>query len=408
MLAILEGQCRCGGVSYRLRPPYQFEPLEAFPGVHLALATEALFRIVAGESLVAGQGAWQLCTRCGTTLFYLPGDGRRFCLSSTLERRELLPGALHNAAFQRGQAPRVMEFLQRGFAVDTEIDGVTPLMYAAMGGQIETYQLLLKHGARPREAIEASAIKSLEAIGIQKLLEQFGCDPQLVLSEAAARLTVDAVRVVLQAGAKVNQFDSFGRLPLSRACENSIAMVRLLLAHGANPSLSNGDGTHALHYCAAFGLCRRLQALLAAGVEVDLLEESSSESALYAACEEGQFACAKLLLEQGADPNLGSKSTTPLMAASRHGSLAIVNLLLERGAEAGRVNDRGLSAKDLAAGYLPNLLDKVTEWVLRGASGRVQHRWTLNAAGERCLKLRFQRRTYRWCDGHAAIVERLA
>lgn len=404
---MLEGQCRCGAVSYRLDPPYEFAPLETCPSVHLALAPGGRFRLVLGESMVASRGVWQLCRQCGTTLFYLPGDGRRFCLSSSLERRELLPGALHNAAAGGyRQAGRALEFLQRGFPVDGEIDGETPLAWAARSGSTDTCRLLLEHGADPRRAIGASAIRGPAAEHLQQLLLDSGCDPQELLSEVTARSTTEAALRILEAGADVNRPNSFGQLPLYLACNNSVAMIRLLLESGADPALGNRDGTHPVHYCAGAGFRRRLQVLLDGGAPVNLLELDSQQSALYAACAEGRLECAKLLLDGGADPNLGCKEITPLMAASRYGSLALVDLLLSRGADAGRVSDRGLTAKDMASWHLPDLLAKATEIVLRRGKGRIHYRWDTEA-GERCLKLRYRNDVYRWADCHAEIVNRL-
>lgn len=406
VLAILEGHCRCGGVAYRLKPPYEFAPLESCAKVHLALAGGDGFRLVVGEELLAGDGSWQLCRRCGTMLFFRHQDGRRYCLASTLDRSELLPGALHAAAGSGKWRPRTLGFIQRGFAVDAEIDGDTPLAWAARSGDLQSFRALLEHGAEPSKAIDASAIQGQEAPELQRMLLKAGCEPQELLSATAATSALDAVQVVLKAGADVNRRDLEGRLPLYRACGNSTEIVQALLEHGADPSLVNGDGAHSLHYCVSRNLSQRLQILLEAGAPVNLVEKNSAESALYVACDEGRLECAKLLLNYGAEPNLGRKGTTPLMAASRHGSLALVELLLDRGADVERLNGRGYSARDMASAFLPDLLTRATEMLLSRRKGRVQHRWGTAEAGERQLKLRQRGDIYRWCDYHAEILER--
>lgn len=391
-----------------MKPPYEYEVLETCRKVHLVLAPEQRFRLVLGEELLAGRGSWQLCSGCGTMLFYVQDDGRKFCLASTLERHDLLPGALHNAAESDAHRPKVLEFLQRGFAVDAEIGGKTPLMCAARRGNIDSFRILLDRGANPHRAVEASAISAPNAVPLQRLLLEAGCDRQEMLSATAASARVEAVELVLRAGAKVNLPDSKGRLPLYRACQNSVETVQTLLAHGADPSLLNGNGSRPLNFCATFNLTDRLQALLEAGAPVNAMEGNTGQSPLYAACCQGRMCCARLLLDHGADPNLGCQTTTPLMAASRYGSLALVELLLERGADSSRINAAGYSAKDLAHWYLPDLLTRATEAVLKEKNGRVQHRWCTSENGERCLKLRQRGAIYCWNDCHAEIVKRLS
>lgn len=406
--AMFEGQCRCGGVSYRLKPPYQFEPLQTCAKVHLALAHDKHFRLMVGQELLTGRGSWQLCRLCGTMVFYLHPDGRRFCLSSTLDRSDFLPAALHNAAGSHNWKPRVLEFLQRGFGVDAEFEGCTPLMLAARTGQVESFRVLLDHGADPTRAIEAAANQGSQAPQLQRMLLEAGCDPQELLSATAAHSSVDALQVVLETGLDVNRPDSQGRRALYRACGNTIEMVQTLLERGADPSLANGDGSHPLHYCASLKRSRLLEVLLAAGAPVNRVEESSQRSALYVACDQGRLACAKLLLDHGANPNLGCASQTPLMAACRYGSLALVELLLARGAETNRIDAQGHSAKDMASRFLPDLLSKATETLLSRGEGRIQHRWGQAESGEPCLKLRQCGQVYRWNDCHAEIVRRLS
>ncbi|MBS2037307.1 ankyrin repeat domain-containing protein [bacterium] len=191
MLTILEGQCRCGGVSFRLKPPYEYETLETCRKVQLLLAREQRFRLVVGEELVAGRGPWQLCSRCGTMLFYLHEDGRKFCLASTLERDDLLPSALHTAAQSDARRPKVLEFLQRGFDVEADVGGQNPLMCAARAGNIDSFRLLLDRGANPRRAVEAAAILAPKAVPLQRLLIEAGCDRQEMLSASAASSVIE-------------------------------------------------------------------------------------------------------------------------------------------------------------------------------------------------------------------------
>ena len=391
---MLEGQCRCGEVSYRLDPPHHFSPHAESPMVHLA----GIPRFLTGEHLLEGKD-WRLCSLCGTTVLY---QGR--ALSSTLERSELVPEALHKVGrwgFSSLDSRRMLELIRRGMPIDALIDGETPLARTARRS-LEGARMLLEHGAQASQAIPHFPGHGYDAVLWQRLLLQYGCKPQSLLYQVASRATVEAARVLLEAGVDVNLPDEKGWRPLYLSAGNSLAMMKFLLENGADPQLPNADGLHALHYCAHFGYPKRLHPLLQAGVSANLLD-SEEESALLLACASGHFECARLLLEGGADVNLGADKFTPLMGASRHGSLALVDLLLKYGASPELRSERWETARDIAAKYTPDLFQRVSQ----GKDG-LQFRWAQNAVGERCLKVRYRGKTTVWTDNHAAIVERLS
>jgi ankyrin repeat protein len=92
---------------------------------------------------------------------------------------------------------------------------------------------------------------------IARLLKE-GADPNAqddagfsALHFAAQESLPDAARLFLDAGANPTRQDSFGNTPLARAAhtEQGIQVVKLLLAAGADPFISNKHG-----FCAADGV----------------------------------------------------------------------------------------------------------------------------------------------------------
>lgn len=126
--------------------------------------------------------------------------------------------------------------------------------------------------------------------------------------------------------------------------------------HELAESLSNHlntpgpDGDTALHIAALFGNLRCVQALLAHGSKVDLVNEEDGSTALHDASAGGYLEIAELLLTQA--PSLVSvidmDGETALHTAARGGHLEVVRLLLDKGADVTIRNSLGNLAEDEA------------------------------------------------------------
>ena len=88
------------------------------------------------------------------------------------------------------------------------------------------------------------------------------------------------------------------------------------------------------------------QALIAAGVSPDALDETVGETALLGASVEGHHSVCELLLkEHSANTELVDPSScTPLMRAAEHGHASIVELLLSHGADPAKKDANGFNA----------------------------------------------------------------
>ncbi len=111
------------------------------------------------------------------------------------------------------------------------------------------------------------------------------------------------------------------------------ALVRTLLAGGADANAAQVDGTTALHWAAYHDDLETARLLVASGAEVDAVNRYGVP-ALSLAAGNGNAALVQFLLEAGSDPNavlLGGE--TVLMTAARTGNLSAVKALLAGGAD---------------------------------------------------------------------------
>jgi len=108
-----------------------------------------------------------------------------------------------------------------------------------------------------------------------------------------------------------------------------------------------------------------LSVMLNAGVPVDI-RTNTGDSLLMLACSNGHKDTARLLLEQGADPNLANDQLqTPLASAVYQGNTDIVDLLLTSGAD---VDHRPAGAKTpLMVAAMFNRMDMIERLLDAGA-----------------------------------------
>lgn len=122
-------------------------------------------------------------------------------------------------------------------------DGFFPLGLACFFGHAETVALLLARGAD---------------------VAQVARNPMRIqpLHAAAAGRSLEAVKLLVDAGAPVNGQQDKGWAPLHEAVrQGNEAMVRVLLAAGADPKLQNEDGKSAIGLAAEEGKAAVLKLL---------------------------------------------------------------------------------------------------------------------------------------------------
>jgi len=129
-----------------------------------------------------------------------------------------------------GDTAAVGEWLDRDPALVNAYssDGFYPLGLAAFFGHPEAVRLLLARGADVAQAARnPMRVQALHA--------------------GAASKSFEVVQLLVEAGAPVNAQQQKGWTPLHEAVrQGNEAMVRLLLAHGADPKQQNEDGKSAI------------------------------------------------------------------------------------------------------------------------------------------------------------------
>ena len=213
--------------------------------------------------------------------------------------------------------------------------GATPLYIATQGNHAEVVKLLLGH------------------TGINvNLATLHGITP---LHMAAQYNHAEVAKLLLAApGIKVDLRRPNGATALYTAVQaNFPGIVEQLVRRGADANLALLDGKTPLYLAARRGYLEVVRILLhAPGIRVKH-ETGERLHPLEAAALQGHKDIVRLLLRNGADPNIKSSTGfTPLHVACVAGNTAIVEMLLQSGAdpevEAGEPGRVGQTACDLA------------------------------------------------------------
>lgn len=187
----------------------------------------------------------------------------------------------------------------------------------------------------------ADAAKQQNHAALRQLLAQ-KLDPNTAqvdgttpLHWAAQHDDVEAAQLLLRAGAKAGAANRYGVTPLSLACTNGNgALVKLLLEAGADANSTLPGGETALMTAARTGKLEPVQALLARGAIVDAKESRSGQTALMWAAAEGHVEVVEALIAAKADFRLRLASGfTPFLFAVREGRLPMVRALLKAGVD---------------------------------------------------------------------------
>ena len=112
-----------------------------------------------------------------------------------------------------------------------------------------------------------------------------------------------------------------------------VELMRVLLAAGAKVNQTNADGTNSLMIASLQGQVEAIRVLLAAGAQVNQ-PAFDGVAALMVASRKGHVQAVKVLLAAGADPRITTpEGFTALVLAQHHKHPAIVSLLQVKLAE---------------------------------------------------------------------------
>ncbi len=269
-------------------------------------------------------------------------------------------------ALQSGDHPSAEQLIPQSKSGARDAQGNTPLHLTVIQRQVALSEQLIARGAR----VNAT--------------NNFGATP---LHYAGAH--AELVRLLLKHEAAVDAATRFRSTPLTIAARypQSAAAVRLLLAHGADPTQPDGAGNSALDIAAQAGDLDTVEMLLDAGLKPGLLasparyghqaiverflaqgtskinqNQGFAGHALNHALYGQQPEIAKLLIEHGADLTLrsptGQHETPPMLwaAYNESGDASVAGAMLAHGADPNRASQLGETALDWAYARRNNAL----------------------------------------------------
>ena len=257
---------------------------------------------------------------------------------------------------QHGNVKAARLLLGHGACVDALDDGhSTPLHFASQGGNVEVARVLLEHGANinsqnkkgqtPKHLLLTMRGDNLPDLDTIRFFIERGADVDAVdddhstlLHKASSTGNVNVAQLLLEHGVNINVRNGEGHTPMHRglmgsAAAHSFDMTQLLLEHGADLNALDDTQSTPLHVALQYVSVEPARLLLKHGARVDALDNDHS-TPLHVASRSGNAEAAALLLEHGADVHaLDGKHSTPLHFASESGSAEAARLLLEHGAD---------------------------------------------------------------------------
>jgi ankyrin repeat protein len=256
--------------------------------------------------------------------------------------------ALHWAAHNDDQ-PTADLLIRAGANVNAANElGATPLWLAASQGSAAMVAKLLDAGASPNVALEegetplmaAARTGTVEAV---KLLAARGADvnaterlrSQTALMWAAANDRADVVRTLIELRANVNARSATRALVVNTGIQSG--------SGGYNPpgqADHDEGGFTPLLFAARRGSIDSARLLIAAGATIDE-PAADGASPLVIAVHSGNGVVARLLLDQGADPNTAGAGYTALHAAVLRGDTETVKALLAHKANPDAILQKG-------------------------------------------------------------------
>jgi ankyrin repeat protein len=275
----------------------------------------------------------------------------------------------------KGQAIAVAQLPKEGDGEPPRPEGgFTPLLYAAMSGDLETVKTLLASGADLNQAaadgmtpLIVSIVKFNEDVA-RYLIEKganVNADEAGFTALHCAALTgqLEVAKALLARGADVNarlemplrmqatfvpynpelqtgRLAQIGATPFMLAAKGvHVEMLRLLAASGADVTRAADSGTTAL--------------MLAAGLGKRHATDMFTFIKYYAWTEDRAIETIRQLLDMGADVNAANEfGETALHGATYHAALKVIQFLVERGANLNAVNWADQTALRVADGHL--------------------------------------------------------
>lgn len=225
-------------------------------------------------------------------------------------------------------------------------------------------------------------------------VNQAQLDGTTPLQWAAYRVDRELLAALLKKGARPNVVNKYGASPLAEAVKVASAeMVGMLLDAGADPNVANEDGQTPLMLAARTGDVGVARLLVQHGADVNRREQYRDQSAVMWAAAEGHADMVAFLVSKRADLTVRARANdwatqitseprvqyrptgglTPLLYAARAGCLGCVSAMIEAGADVDRPDPDGMTPMMMA---LDNRYPGVARYLLdHGANPQTWDWW---------------------------------
>jgi ankyrin repeat protein len=247
--------------------------------------------------------------------------------------------ALHHAA-GFGTVAIMKMLIDHGADVNAKNDRNSTPLHWAVADEAKT-RLLLDSGANinARQADGRTPLYNMIGMenhnAVARLLLDRGADPNIPtangntnLMVAAGRGDVEALKLLIAHGAKVDARNGAGGTALINSALGRNEAVRLLLAQGADVNAATKRKVTALSNAAMQGSEEIVRLLLDRGAKVNVQDDRGYSPLMYAAYAETLSAgVVKLLLAKGADTSFTGEGETAKTLAAKRGDSEVARLL---------------------------------------------------------------------------------
>lgn len=287
---------------------------------------------------MASPGLVELLLRAGASALTVSSEGESVLMT----------------AAKSGNARAVRLLLEHGAKVDERESwkGQTALMWASAGNHAEAARILIEYGA-DLNARSAPVTPEKKHPANGNLVSEQPKGALTPLLFAAREGAIDALRVLVKAGAALDLAEPDGITPLTMAIINGhYDAAAVLVNSGAKPDVSDKWGRTPLY----------------AAVDMNTLEPSTTRPSPKELNKLSGLDVARMLLERGAGPDPRLKvatpgrgipdgldpllraGTTPFIRAAKTGDVAAMRLLIEHRADPRLTTEHGVTALMAAAG----------------------------------------------------------
>ena len=296
------------------------------------------------------------CTQCGYSLHKLEADTCPECGWGKNARGPSISAA-HLGVTLALVAIMLAATIVLGSSLVRRFEGPGPLHVAAALNDCDEIRRLIDRGVPVDRPLPAQRLRQYQ---------QEGSTP---LMWAAARGHVEAVNVLLYAGAQAERRNNSDLTPLMLASRHDhAAVVELLLAQADLGTADSASVNESLWWAAGYGSPKIVKMLLSAGAQTEhIWGDGWSMTPLGMAANRGRIDNIRLLIDAGASVNPESGSS-PLMMAIQCAEVETATFLMDAGA---RIDSSGVPLLWEAAEHdLTSVAAKLLE---RGADPDMSH-----------------------------------